>query len=106
HQRRTITFESSVMSTYRYHTQSSLFAALAACLLWSTGCVGPMACGPMGGHGPVSLGGRPACGDGCHGCGERYYDEWINHPPSCTDPCDGCGNFNGQTCHACRPVFH
>ncbi len=93
------------MSNHRYFTQSSLLSALAICLLGATGCVGPMACGPHGCNGPIALGGQPACGDGCNGCGERYYDEWINHPPS-ADPCDGCGNYNGQTCHACRPMFH
>jgi hypothetical protein len=81
-----------------------LFVAPVILLLAASGCCGPMACGPVGCGGPVLFGGR-TCGDGCSGCGERYYDEWINHPPSCSDPCDGCGNFNGQTCHACRPIF-
>lgn len=93
------------MPTSRDYLRSLRFPALAICLLWSTGCVGPMACGPVGCNGPLTLGGPPACGDGCNGCGERYYDEWINHPPSCTDPCDSCGNYNGQSCHACRPLF-
>lgn len=104
-QRRLISFESAVMSNHRYFTRSSLLSVLAVGLLCATGCVGPMACGPAGCNGPISLGGPPACGDGCNGCGERYYDEWINHPPRSNDPCDGCGNFNGQTCHACRPIF-
>lgn len=93
------------MPTTRCHRQTWFFSALAVSLLLGSGCCGPMACGPVGGHGPIAFGGAAACGDGCNGCGERYVDEWVNHPPSCNDPCDGCGNFNGQTCHACRPVF-
>lgn len=75
----------------------------------ATGCCGPMACGPVGcgpcGSGPLMAAG--SCGGGCRGCdgcGERYIDEWINHPPTC-DPCDACGNHNGQSCTACRPMF-
>ncbi len=86
------------------------FGLLITSLL-ASGCVGPMACGPVGhavGHGPLTLGHRAVggeCDSGCNGCGERYIDEWVNHPPSCTDPCDSCGNYNGQSCHACRPFF-
>ncbi|MGV3485631.1 MAG: hypothetical protein ACO1RT_14540, partial [Planctomycetaceae bacterium] len=61
---------------------------------------GPVGCGPCG-NGPFLLGG--GC-HGCDGCGERYVDEWINHPPSC-DSCDSCGNHGGQTCGHCRPVL-
>jgi hypothetical protein len=77
----------------------------------SSGCCGPMACGPMA-CGPMGCGGcgtgplmaiGAGCG-GCDGCGERYIDEWINHPPSC-DQCDSCGNHNGQSCDQCRPIF-
>ncbi len=39
---------------------------------------------------------------GCSsGCGEFYFDEWINDPPDACDPCDDCGNFVGQRC--CPP---
>jgi hypothetical protein len=86
-----------------FHHAWFLSASVALVML-ASGCCGPMACGPMGCGGPIAFGGR-ACGDGCNGCGERYIDEWINHPPSCSDPCDGCGNYNGQTCHACRPIL-
>jgi hypothetical protein len=85
-----------------------LLAPIVLVVLIGTGCVGPMACGPMGCQGPiVAAHGGPAasCGNSCNGCGERYYDEWINHPPSCNDPCDSCGNHRGQTCHACRPIL-
>ena len=76
----------------------------AAMLLIGGGCCGPMACGPVGCGGPVILGGN-ACGDSCNGCGERYFDEWINHPPSCCDPCDSCGNHDGQSGHTFRPIL-
>lgn len=35
------------------------------------------------------------------GCGEFYFDEWINDPPAPCDPCDNHGNFVGQRC--CPP---
>lgn len=35
------------------------------------------------------------------GCGEFYYDEWINDPPDACDPCDDCGNYVGPRC--CPP---
>jgi hypothetical protein len=36
------------------------------------------------------------------GCGEFYFDEWINDPPDRCDPCDECyGNYVGQ--RACPP---
>lgn len=96
------------MLIYRLNRSSILLAASLMILITGSGCVGPMACGPMGCNGPIvaargSCG--SGCGDGCNGCGEKYYDEWINHPPSCTDPCDSCGNFQGQSCHSCRPIF-
>ncbi len=62
-----------------------------------TGCVGPMACAPLGG-------GCGSC-DSCNGCGEVYIDPWINHPADQCDPCDCCGNYNGQSCGRCRPMF-
>jgi hypothetical protein len=86
----------------------SLHLSVIGVVFLCTGCVGPMACGPMGCGGPHVAGHSGCgsqCGDSCNGCGERYYDEWINHPPSCCDPCDSCGNYQGQTCHACRPIL-
>jgi len=96
------------MPNYRLNRLCMLLAASLAILTLGSGCVGPMACGPMGCSGPiVAAHGKcgSGCGDACNGCGERYYDEWINHPPSCTDPCDSCGNYHGQSCHACRPIL-
>ena len=80
--------------------------ALVACftLFASTGCVGPMACGPCGSCGPVGLNACGGCED-CSGCGELYIDPWINEPANCTDPCDQCGNYNGQSCGKCRSIF-
>jgi hypothetical protein len=72
-------------------------------MLWVTGCVGPMACGPKGACGPIALHNCDGC-DSCNGCGELYIDPWINHPPT-GDPCDCCGNHNGQSCGRCRSVF-
>lgn len=92
------------------------FATSFACfsLLWVTGCVGPLGCGPIGGCGPMACGSGGGCGPialhncggcgDCDGCGELYVDPWINHPPT-GDPCDGCGNHNGQSCGKCRSVF-
>ncbi len=88
---------------------SLLHGAMLGIVLLASGCCGPMACGPIGcntcgSSGPLmALGSHGAC-SGCDGCGERYVDEWINHPPSC-DPCDACGNHNGQSCDSCRPMF-
>jgi len=74
-------------------------------LLWFTGCVGPMACGPNGSCGPIAFGTScDGCGE-CEGCGELYVDPWINDPADCCDPCDKCGNHNGQSCGKCRSVF-
>jgi hypothetical protein len=73
--------------------------------LMTPGCVGPAAHGPMGCCGPQGThggglirfhtaghhgAGHHGAGhhDSCDGCGERYVDEWINHPPLCNDPCD------------------
>ncbi|MGB7326268.1 MAG: hypothetical protein WBD31_15445 [Rubripirellula sp.] len=82
------------------------FAAVIAwsALLWMTGCVGPMACGPNGANGPLAINSCGGCGD-CEGCGELYIDPWINEPANCVDPCDKCGNHNGQSCGKCRSVF-
>lgn len=88
-----------------------LYAALlCTSLIWMTGCVGPMACGPGGACGPIAFGN--GCSGGCgsnscsgNGCGELYIDPWINHPADVCDPCDCCGNFNGQSCGKCRSVF-
>lgn len=81
-------------------------AICCSTLLWFTGCVGPMACGPGGHCGPVACGTScDGCG-GCEGCGELYVDPWINEPAECCDPCDRCGNYNGQSCGKCRSVFH
>jgi hypothetical protein len=90
--------------TSRFH---AVLLAAAATLMIGSGCCGPRACGPVGCGGPIMLGG-PSCGgcdNGCNGCGERYYDEWINHPPSCCDPCDSCGNHGGQSDLGCRPIM-
>ncbi|QDT03252.1 hypothetical protein K227x_16340 [Rubripirellula lacrimiformis] len=82
------------------------FATGLACsaLLWVTGCVGPMACGPGGACGPVAVNACGGCGD-CDGCGELYIDPWINEPADCMDPCDTCGNHTGGSCGKCRSVF-
>lgn len=97
------------MPNYRLTRSFSLLLGAALVILTlGSGCVGPMACGPMGCSGPFVAAhgnGGSGCGDSCNGCGERYYDEWFNHPPSCTDPCDSCGNYHGQSCHACRPIL-
>ncbi len=85
----------------------SRFTAAVCCsaLVWITGCVGPMACGPDGSCGPIAFGTScDGCGE-CEGCGELYLDPWINNPADCCDPCDQCGNFNGQSCGNCRSVF-
>lgn len=98
----------TVMPIYRFNTSMLLLGTSLAILMSAAGCVGPMACGPMGCSGPIVAahgGCGHGCGDTCNGCGERYYDEWINHPPSCSDPCDSCGNYQGQSCHACRPIL-
>ncbi len=79
-------------------------AIFCTALLWSTGCVGPMACRPGGGCGPACGTTCDGCG-GCEGCGELYIDPWINHPADCCDPCDCCGNYNGQSCGKCRSIF-
>ena len=80
-------------------------AIFCTSLLWFTGCVGPMACGPGGGCGPIAFGTScDGCGE-CEGCGELYIDPWINHPADCCDPCDQCGNYNGQSCGKCRSIF-
>lgn len=93
------------MPSHRSCLRYWILPSLAAVVLLSAGCCGPMACGPVGCNAPIILGGAPHCGDGCDGCGERYVDEWINHPPRCDDPCEGCGSLNGQSCHVCRPLF-
>lgn len=96
------------MPTYRFNCSLILLGTSLAILILGSGCVGPMACGPMGCGGPIVAAHGDCgsgCGDACNGCGEHYYDEWINHPPSCTDPCDSCGNYQGQSCHACRPIL-
>ncbi|MGB7342844.1 MAG: hypothetical protein WBD20_01410 [Pirellulaceae bacterium] len=75
---------------------------VASLLVGLTGCVGPMANGPLGGCT------GPACGSNssaCTGCGELYVDPWVNHPADCVDPCNTCGNYNGQSCGSCRPLF-
>lgn len=78
--------------------------AVTLSLIWVTGCVGPMACGPTGSCGPVGLHSCDGCGE-CEGCGELYLDPWINHPADVCDPCDQCGNYNGQSCGKCRSVL-
>ncbi len=102
-----------VMSIQECHTGSMIMstahfcsaALLCSTLMFLTGCVGPMACGPAGNCGPVAFGSScDGCGE-CEGCGELYIDPWINHPADCCDPCDRCGNFNGQSCGKCRSVF-
>ena len=85
-------------------TRSVSLAFFACSLIWATGCVGPLACGPTGDCGPVAFSSCDGCGD-CEGCGELYIDPWINHPADVCDPCDRCGNYNGQSCGKCRSVF-
>jgi hypothetical protein len=97
------------MVALRRYRNETLLLVFTFCIFGlSTGCCGPMACGPMScgscSSGPVLAGSCGGCSHGCDGCGERYIDEWINHPPTC-DPCDSCGNHNGQSCTACRPMF-
>lgn len=84
----------------------SLFVAFCcSAIVCLTGCVGPMACGPSGNHGPIAFGSScDGCG-ACDGCGEMYIDPWVNEPADCCDPCDGCGNHKGQSCGRCRSVF-
>ena len=82
--------------------RSVLLGIFSIALLCFTGCVGPMAHGPLGGCcGPAVASNDCAC----NGCGELYVDPWINHPADCVDPCDMCGNYNGQSCGRCRPMF-
>lgn len=78
------------------------FCFLSLALFGFTGCVGPMAHGPLGGCcGPEVASDHSSC----TGCGELYVDPWINEPANCVDPCDMCGNHNGQSCGKCRPMF-
>ena len=84
--------------------RNALHFGFALTMVWCTGCVGPMACGPDGSCGPVGLASCDGCGE-CEGCGELYLDPWINHPADACDPCDKCGNYNGQSCGKCRSVF-
>jgi hypothetical protein len=79
-------------------------ALSCSALLWMTGCVGPMGCGPGGACGPIAFNSCDGCGD-CEGCGELYIDPWINEPADACDPCDRCGNYNGQSCGKCRSIF-
>ncbi len=90
----------------RFPLNSLALWGLLSFSLVSLGCCGPLACGPAGCHGPLSVA-APACGGcgDCQGCGELYLDPWVNEPAACHDPCDSCGNYNGQSCHACRPVL-
>ena len=94
------------MATVQCYRNSSFFFATALfTAVLATGCCGPMACGPMGRNGcGLTAAGCGGCDSCSNGCGERYIDEWINHPPKC-DSCDSCGNQNGQTCGGCRPIF-
>jgi len=85
-----------------FFARSICITFAASALVSLTGCVGPMAHGPMGGCcGPSSC----SSDSSCTGCGELYVDPWINEPADCVDPCDTCGNFNGQSCGKCRPIF-
>jgi hypothetical protein len=97
-----------MVASQRCRSFSLLSAFAIGIFALTTGCCGPMACGPMScgscSSGPVMAGSCGGCSSGCDGCGERYIDEWINHPPTC-DPCDSCGNHNGQSCTSCRPMF-
>lgn len=95
-----------------FHTELRQWMAVAViATAFAGGCCGPMACGPRCHDGIVAIGGAVAsashggCSSGCEGCGERYIDEWINHPPDCCEPCDDCGNHDGQSCGACRGIF-
>ncbi len=117
----------SMISRRRTSFHGCVLTTLALALVSLTGCVGPMACGPLalgGGCGGTSCGdgcggggalGSSGCRlfagncggcDSCSGCGELYIDPWINEPANTYDPCDCCGNFNGQSCGGCRPIFN
>lgn len=39
-----------------------------------------------------------------NGCGEYYFDEWINDPPDACDPCDDYGCYTGRP-GCCPPRF-
>lgn len=85
--------------------QLGVALAVAFAVFLVQGCVGPAACGPHGGcghSGPVIF--ENSCGDSCDGCsGERYVDEWLNHPPN---RCDHCGEHNLVSDRAHQPLFH
>jgi hypothetical protein len=56
------------------------------------------------GHRLASLHNQVACSTHCSsGCGEVYWDEYINEPPVC-DPC-GCNNEWVGGCGHCRPWY-
>jgi hypothetical protein len=55
-------------------------------------------CGACRGPGPIQAFKEMIHGSGC---GEFYYDEWINDPPYCCDPCDDHGSWVGPRC--CPP---
>lgn len=83
------------MTAHGSYRQRGMLAAVALLTLVAQGCVGPAAHGPMGccghhGGGLIQFSGfghRHGHHDSCDGCGERYFDEWINHPPKCSDHC-------------------
>lgn len=70
-------------------------------------CSGP-ACGGCGGCGaccpnPIKTLWRSlTCSSGC---GEIYFDEWINDPPEHCDPCDDNGGYIGPQ-GSCRRWLH
>lgn len=55
-------------------------------------------CGPCNFHPLRALFSAINCSSGC---GEFYFDEWINDPPDKCDPCDTHGGYVGQ--RACPP---
>ena len=93
------------MTSNQSRRQLGVALAVACSVFMAQGCVGPAARGPQGScsHGGPLIFGH-SCGDSCDGCsGERYIDEWVNHPPS---RCDGCGEHNVVSDRAHQPLFH
>lgn len=64
----------------------------------ASGACGAPACGTCGPHNLCHFNPLKRLWNAIHcssGCGEFYFDEWINDPPEACDPCDNYGGFVG-----------